>query len=455
MTEDSARPAASGRNSGFGGIPGAEPRPSEKAPDKRPLIPGPLPTCPWAVGALVLLCLFVYWPALDNGFISDDYIFLERIDTWSGNPFYLFQIPPENYRTTTYAAFWMLQRLFGYQPVYFYLFTLLVHAVNGALLGKLTGILLDNRKFGWISALVFVSFQSPQEAILWLGAMHEALQGLGILLTILFWVKGREKAALSCYLLSLFSKESALIALVLLVLVDFWRSGSLRWKNSYLLFLVPTFGLVLMLTLQGVNNSLVVGGFYKIGWHALSVWVLSLHRLAFPWFYLLVILAFASGYRKLAELVPPLLWVAISLAPYVFLTYQNHIPSRHTYLASMGLAMALSLLLAGLGGRRATVLLLVFLVVNAGYIWFRKDSQYEERAAPTQALVQKLAAGPVRTVVILNFPLNPWIAKMTARTVPGWDPSRLLLPGIDHECQDCPTWEWNPAARTYRCSDGR
>lgn len=450
MTEDSLGSGSSQEVTGDVGTSGTRARGTQEDPQKRD--PGPtfLPGGPLALAILTLLSLLVYWPALDNGFISDDYIFLDRIETWVDNPLYLFQIPPENYRTTTYAAFLILQRLFGYQSEFFYLFTILLHAINAFLLGRLVGVLQENERLGWITALLFVAFQSPQEAILWLGGMHEALQGFGILLTLNLWVRGNAKTAFLCYLLTLFTKESAPILLVLIVLADYWRSRQFSWNRAYLLFLVPTFAFVLTLWLQVTNNSLVEGGFYRPGFHAVPVWLLSAHRLAFPWLYLFALLAAIKNSRKLVDLALPLLWVAVGLAPYIFLTYQDHIPSRHTYVASMGIAAALSILLTALRPRPATVMLLMFLAVNTGYIWVRKDAQYEERAAPTRELTQKMRVTPVRPIVISHFPMNPWIAKMTARTVPGWEPHYLVLPDLDPECVDCPVWEWDPQTRSYR-----
>ena len=69
----------------------------------------------WSLVLLLAgLALAAYWPAFDNHFISDDYVILERLNSGGLNPAFLFEIPPENFRLTSYAAFGLLKGIFGY-----------------------------------------------------------------------------------------------------------------------------------------------------------------------------------------------------------------------------------------------------------------------------------------------------------------------------------------------------
>jgi hypothetical protein len=93
-------------------------------------------------------------------------------------------------------------------------------------------------------------------------------------------------------------------------------------------------------------------------------------------------------------LVMSAVWIAIALAPYSFLTYMPRIPSRQTYLASVGLAWIVAAgfwaLQARVRHRRSAVLAAVIalvLVANVGYLWTKKRDQYLRRAAPTEALI--------------------------------------------------------------------
>ncbi len=406
------------------------------------------PAAPWRRFLVLLaLGLAVFWPGLDNGFISDDYVTLERSGVLAGEPLYLFSIPPENFRTTLYLAFLFLKAIFGYHAWVFYLFALGLHALNATLLASLVGRLQGDRGTGFLAGVLFVAYQNPQEAFLWLNGMHESLQGLFALAAVLFWLQGRWKWSLAAYCLALFSKESAALILALIPVTEYWRDDRLSWRREFAWFAVPTalFGL-LFLALRS-TNSLLVGGYYALGPGAAWVWLNSLHRIAFPWIYLTAALAWWNRKEsRPGRVAGPILWMAISLLPYIFLTYQNHVPSRHQYLACMGAAALLAILLRSLPDRRlAVVVTAAFVTVNAAYVGLVKDRQFERRAAPTEQLLVYLRAHPPQRLRLLDYPFNPWTAKLTTRLVPGWSPDQIL----DADCDDCPVLRWDSASDRY------
>jgi hypothetical protein len=124
-------------------------------------------------------------------------------------------------------------------------------------------------------------------------------------------------------------------------------------------------------------------------------------------------------------------WIAISLAPYSFLTYSSQIPSRQTYLASAGLAMLVGLAMAWwtarLTARRGLVMAVAMVVLlhNVGYLWTRKRSQFLERAAPTEQLIA-LARKTRGPIWIRCFPRNGFIAEEAVHLAAGFPPSNLV-----------------------------
>lgn len=410
---------------------------------------------PWRFLFLAGLVLLAFSPAFDNGFISDDYIFLDRVHTWREDPGYLFSIPPENFRMTTYLAFGILKTLFGYHAAWFYAFTMLVHFINAILVWKLLSMLNRRPEVAALGAFCFAAFQNPQEAIMWLGGMHEVLLGLTILSALCLWATGRHFLATLAYCLALLSKESAVVLLLLVPLVEYRIKGSIIPKRQYIYLLLPSAifaGLYLYLFKE---NSLVRGEFYGFApVHALGVLLKSLNRLMFPWLYIALLLQlFRRQIRSVAEISYGIVWMILALLPYVFLTYQDHVPSRHEYLASIGMVWVLALLLCRLDSLRLQhAYLAAFLVVNIGYIWLRKDAQFEERAAPTEQLLKHLRSSPPERLLLDNFPMNPWIAKMTTRLVPGWTPEMILVNEPREFCPGCRHARWNPATETYEFS---
>ncbi len=94
--------------------------------------------------------------------------------------------------------------------------------------------------------------------------------------------------------------------------------------------------------------------------------------------------------------------------------------------------------------------MLLFVAFNIGYIWIVKDRQFEERAAPTTRLPAELNARAPARVLILNFPYNPWVAKLTTRLVQGWSPEMILVNQSPDTCTDCVRLIWDQKTGTYR-----
>jgi len=405
---------------------------------------------------LVVLCLVAYLPALNNGFISDDYLMLEMVRVWKEDFSYLFKIAPDVFRITSYALLWALEGIFGYRPEYFYAFSISVHFLNSVLLWKVLRLVTRSPQVSALAAIIFAVFQNPQEAVMWLAAIGDALAGLCVLGALHSWLRKRFVISALCYFAGLFSKESAVVVLLLLPLIDLSMAREPRFRREHIYLLVPTliFAAVFIYSLSA--NYMVGDGVYALGLRTLPVLAISLHKLMFPWFYVGV-LAFVITQRRWLprETGAGLAWMTISLLPFVFLTYQNHVPSRHEYLASMGLAWSLSTLLANMTAAPLRLgFTLAFVSINIGYLWTVKDAQFEQRAAPTTRLLEQLRAHRPASLLVLDFPINPWMARMTARLVPGWRPDMIRVDEPTDACPDCLKLRWNRTTEGFETVSG-
>jgi hypothetical protein len=403
-----------------------------------------------SVVLMACIVLAVYAPAFNNGFISDDYVILDRLSILKHNPLYLFSIPPDSFRYTSYLAFAALKSLFGYRPECFYAFTVLVHAANTLMLAALLQRMGASASVSFLGALLFACIQNPQEGVMWLAGMNEALLGSFMLATLLAWLGRRYYLATVLYLLALFSKESAVALIGLVPLAEYCRDGTVRFHRRHFYLLVPALAALSLYFYSRHANELLTQH-YVLGPHGIVVELNSLHRLAFPWVYLALLIPLA---RRLpvtrVALLAPAAWMILALAPYVFLTYQNHVPSRNQYVACMGLAWLLAVLVGKFPrGRIRSAFVAVFVLSNAAYIWLVKDAQYEERAAPTSQLAAELRLHQPGRVLVLDFPLNPWIAKDTAWAVPGWHPSLITVNALRGDCPSCRVLSWDARARHY------
>jgi hypothetical protein len=395
--------------------------------------------------AIVAAAIVAYAPSINNGFIADDYMILRRIDLIKADAFYLLAVVPENFRLTTYAVFAALRSAFGYNYAAYYVFNILLHAANCLLLYSLVREVTADVRLSIVTALLFAVFQAPQEAVMWLAAMNETLLGLFVFLTLLLWFRGRYGWASVSFLAALFSKESALIVLLLVPLADALRRREFSWRHYVLLWIPATlFGAVFVLTLAG--NFQLGNRTYTPGLHAGVVLVKSLHRLFWPWAYVIV-LALLITRKPAPDWRRTLAWstlIPAALLPYIFVTYTSNVPSRQVYLAS---AAFLPLLAAGMIRVSAKVLVPAFLVFNAGYMWTVKDGQMVERAAPTTELIRELQLREPGMVRIAGFPYPiPIIAKAAAVTVPGWQWHQVDL---GESCTRCLLLEWDRETRRY------
>ena len=230
--------------------------------------------------------LFVFARGLDNGLVSDDWVFLDQAFRAAGPAGMLsassfgsshFVRPIQS--LITWSLFWT----FGVVPLPYHLASLLLHLVNSALLYLLArrlAILVGVAKnlVVWASAgagLLFFLNWHHHEAVYWFSAINEPLSTLLRLLTLLTalqwlgrspWRAGLYSLSLVSMCLALFAKESA-VAVPLEILLLAWLARRYRpgtWTvGKTLLALVP-FGLIVMIWLgfylsaPGVASGVVI-----------------------------------------------------------------------------------------------------------------------------------------------------------------------------------------------------
>jgi hypothetical protein len=406
----------------------------------------------WKVRLLILTATVIsYLPALNNGFIADDWVILHRVDVLKEDPLYLNEVVPENFRLTSYVVFGLLKTLFGYNAAPFYVFNILLHALNCILLAALVREITGDSNLGWISGLFLAVFQSPQEAVMWLAAMNETLSVCFMLLTSLFWMRGKQAIASLIFIAALYSKESALILVLLVPLVELNRGKHVAWRDYWILALpAMLFSVFFILTLS-VNFQLGHGT-YALGPQGLLVLIKSLHRLIWPWGYLVVAAVLLSyGWRPNRQAADWALLIPVAMLPYIFVRYAANIPSRQTYLAS---ALFLPLLAAGMLSLKPKTLraglVAAFIVYNVVYMWTVKDAQMEARALPTTALVKALREYSPQDVRLRGFEYSvDLIPKAVAVSLPGW---RWDQVDLDVPCQGCLLFEWNHDTGRYAVS---
>lgn len=407
--------------------------------------PGDKPLLAW----LLLLSFASYWPALDNFFISDDFVFLSQARIADRDPSHLLDFPPGFYRLTSYLYWWLGYKLFGLRPEPFYLLAIALHGAIAYLVFRVILHLAADRATAALAAIFFALYERHNEAVMWINSAHELLQAAAVLLCLLAWGRYRSQsggirdyiAALAWFVAALLSKESAVVLLPLMLLLEWGREGRIASWRPYLAFalLVAIYGAAFYLLRN--EHPLVRYGYYGVSSHFILVYAKSLNRLLlfiYPFALYLIWAGRRAGktVKVPKETVALAGWLLISILPYSFLLYLDHIPSRHTYLPSIAAAglFAQAALAARQRARASAVVsgaVLLLFAWNVAYIWI-KDKQYEERARPTRALIKalderaRLARGEGR-IYIKGFELPAIYAAAATELFTTVDPKRIVL----------------------------
>jgi hypothetical protein len=320
-------------------------------------------------------------------------------------------------RATSLVFTYVVDALFGASEVAHRAANIGVHVFNTWLVFWLGRWKLIGYRISLPAALFFALYEGHQEAVVWVAALPELLVFSFCLLCLHAWIEwiggisngaGRQMRWLwlsaAAFLLALLSKESAVAVVPVLALVS-WRSGALRassWPLGGLAAASVAYAAAIFVAHK--NHLHLNDGTFALDapfWLTVPV---SIGRMLWFWGAAAVaVLALVKAWqrqRRLLELV--IAWTVCTLLPYGFLTYMTRVPSRHTYLASMGLALLAGAAFAAFQEVNRTrwfapALLALFAVHNCGYLWVKKLPQYERRAAVTERFLEfaRQTEGPV------------------------------------------------------------
>jgi hypothetical protein len=192
------------------------------------------------VCATCALALIAYLPALQLGFLADDYDLLHDAST---RPLAASLVPGSTeifYRPVGKVfTWWVGWQLWGYNPFPFHLESVLLHAAASIALALWLAQTTGNRMAGMLAGLLFVVFPAHLEAVAWVADQWDVLATLLLFLSLWLFVKwwaGRNGPLLYCcavalYVLSIFSKESTVFLLPVFAL-SIWAAKRLHNRRD-------------------------------------------------------------------------------------------------------------------------------------------------------------------------------------------------------------------------------
>ena len=211
--------------------------------------------------ALVLMAIAVYLPALAGGFVWDDWIFVTEplIRRWDGIISIWFS-PTDirgehHYWPVVYSTFWLEHKLWGFHATGYHAVNLLLHALNTLLVWRL--LLRLEVPGAWFAGAVFAAHPVHVESVAWIIERKDLLSAFFYLCAVHTWLRYTESLAkrqlvlcLALFAVALLSKSIAVTLPAALLLLTWWRTGNITWRDVYRL--LPLFALAAGITTADV-----------------------------------------------------------------------------------------------------------------------------------------------------------------------------------------------------------
>ncbi len=133
----------------------------------------------------------IYFPALQSGFFSDDYVYLHAATAMSHGDYLRaafdptvrdspVQVAGDYWRPAAVMSWAVMQPLFGDNPLPYHLVNLAIHACGVVLICLLAGELTGRREAQAVAAIVFAVHPAGHESISWISANNSAALPLAL-----------------------------------------------------------------------------------------------------------------------------------------------------------------------------------------------------------------------------------------------------------------------------------
>jgi Flp pilus assembly protein TadD len=192
------------------------------------------------IGLILFATFAAYAPTFRAGFIwnDDDYVTSAALRSWTGLGKIWFKLgATEQYYPVLHSAFWLEHRFWGDAPLGYHLLNAALHVTSAALLLALLRRLAVPGAL--LAALVFALHPVCVESVAWVSEQKNTLSTALCLAAALAYfgfverrTAGRYALAALLFVLALFSKSVTATLPAALLVVLWWRQGSLLWRRD-------------------------------------------------------------------------------------------------------------------------------------------------------------------------------------------------------------------------------
>lgn len=189
---------------------------------------------------LIFINVILYFNTLFFGFVWDDIrqiVFNDSLISSIKDLSFLTSRVGENvsyYRPIFFLSLAIDALIFGYSEWGFHLSNLVIHTLVVITVYRLIQCLSFGKNVAFFTALIFTLHPSHSEAVAWISARNELLYSLFGLIAFLFYIK-KSFWGYPFFILSILSKETAVVLPILFILYDFfWRKSLEKSKILYI-----------------------------------------------------------------------------------------------------------------------------------------------------------------------------------------------------------------------------
>ncbi|MDP8212361.1 MAG: tetratricopeptide repeat protein [Candidatus Zapsychrus exili] len=222
------------------------------------------------IGIIALAVLLVYFKSLSGDFIWDDdrYVQNNHLLNSFGGLIKIWTEPAatDQHYPATFSLFWIIKQLFGLKLFAFHLASVILHALNAILVWLILRYLKVKGSF--LASLIFAVHPVCVESVAWIMELKNVLYVFFYLFSCLMYLLSYDakKNKFLLYLLSLvlfiyalFSKTIACSMPIVILLILWWRSNKVTFKDIVLLSPFFIAAIITGLITLIAENGFVVG----------------------------------------------------------------------------------------------------------------------------------------------------------------------------------------------------
>lgn len=332
----------------------------------------------WVWLILISLSWLIYYPAINNFFLWDDFLWLYRGKTLGTDPAQMFRSEGLYFDPLVYLSFWLNYAMSGLNYKLYHATDITLHAINGILVSYFVKLISKDNLPALLSGIVFVSSFAASDAVFWSSSRVDLLAAFFSLVSIILFLKHlRENkpslyaASVISYILALGAKGTPVVMPALLLFLTF--VGEKRQRKDYwglipFAFIAIVYLGLLWFSSGEIKSPILKSGFfpnfhnYSLALVALFIPERILPKLNLIYTFILIYgllflllwritkaknIYYIGLFMMLLFLIPVLMLADFKIAssnidPYYLLAS----PSHRIYLASIGMSIFISSIVA-------------------------------------------------------------------------------------------------------------